>query len=318
MKVLVTGADGFVGRAMVVRLASDGVPSVAAVRKDSGAHGVQAVGVGNIGPQTNWKWALAEADRVIHLAARVHVMREQAGDPLSEFRSVNVAGTLALARQAAELGVQRFLFVSSIKVNGEATTPGRPFHADDAPAPLDPYGISKWEAERELNVLGKESGMEIVIVRPSLVYGPGVKANFEAMMRWLAKGIPLPLGAVRHNRRTLVALDNLVDLLSTCLDHPAAANQVFLAGDDEDVSTATLLERLARAMDRPARLLPVPVWMLEAGAAALGKRDVVRRLCGSLQIDIRRTREVLGWSPPLGMDQALQKAALHFMQHRSQ
>jgi nucleoside-diphosphate-sugar epimerase len=318
MKVLVTGADGFVGRAMIEKLGADGVPIVAAVRTARSLLGVRAVEVGNIGPQTNWERALTEVDRVIHLAARVHVMREHTGDPLGEFRSVNVGGTLGLARQAAEAGVQRFLFVSSIKVNGEATQPGRPFQADDAPAPLDPYGISKWEAEHELKALGEESGMEIVIVRPSLIYGPGVKANFESMMRWLAKGVPLPLGAVRHNRRTLLALDNLVDLLSSCLDHPAAANEVFLAGDDEDVSTATLLERLAQAMSRPARLLPVPVWMLEAGGAVLGKKDVVRRLCGSLQVDIRKSREMLGWSPPIGLDQALRKTAAHFMQHRVQ
>lgn len=252
--------------------------------------------------------ALGGADVVIHAAARAHVLQERAADPLAEYRRVNVDGTLALARAAAEAGVRRFVFVSSIKVNGERTAPGRAFRADDAPAPGDAYGVSKWEAEQGLCALARETGMEVVVVRPPLVYGPGAKGNFAALVRRVARGVPLPLGAVRHNRRSLVGLDNLVDLIVTCLDHPGAANQVFLAADGEDLSTADLLQRVARAMGRPARLLPVPVWVLQAAAASLGKRAVAQRLLGSLQVDGSKARELLGWAPPVSVDEGLKRS----------
>lgn len=216
-------------------------------------------------------------------------------------------GTLNLARQAAQVGVRRFVFVSSIKVNGEATQPGQAFTADDVPSPLDPYGVSKLEAEQGLREIEAQTGMEVVIVRPPLVYGPGVKANFAAMMRWVARGIPLPLGAI-HNARSMVALDNLVDLLVACLKHPAAAEQTFLVSDGEDVSTTELLRRTAQAMGKKALLLPVPASVLELGATVLGKRDVAQRLCGSLQVDIEKTRRLLGWNPPLTLEQGLKKA----------
>jgi nucleoside-diphosphate-sugar epimerase len=256
----------------------------------------------------DFRHMLAGVDAVVHLAARVHIMEERAADPLAAFRAVNTSGTLNLARQAAETGVRRFVFVSSVKVNGEETTPGSPFRHDDLPNPEDPYGISKREAEDGLLELAAQSGMDVVIVRPPLVYGPGVKANFAAMMRAVQRGLPLPLGAVTHNRRSLVALDNLVDLLITCLDHPAAANQTFLVSDGEDLSTADLLRWLGRAMNKPARLFPVPVPLLRAGAALLGKRDVARRLLGNLQIDISHTRETLGWTPPITVDEGLRRA----------
>jgi nucleoside-diphosphate-sugar epimerase len=215
---------------------------------------------------------------------------------------------LNLARQAAAAGVRRFLFVSSIKVNGEATQLGRPFTADDAPAPLDAYGISKMEAEQGLREITRQTSMEIIIIRPPLVYGPGVKANFATMMRWVKCGVPLPLGAI-HNQRSLVALDNLVDLLVTCITHPAAANQTFLVSDGEDVSTTELLRRIAQALGRPAHLFSVPVSWLELVAAGVGKPDVAQRLCGSLQVDIEKTRRLLGWTPPLNLDQGLKKVA---------
>jgi nucleoside-diphosphate-sugar epimerase len=218
-----------------------------------------------------------------------------------------VQGTIQLGRQAVELGVRRFVFVSSIKVNGEQTLPGQPFRADSTPAPVDSYGFSKHEAERELIRLGSDTGLEVVIVRPPLVYGPGVKANFASMVRWVALGIPLPLGAV-HNARSMVALDNLVDLLVTCLKHPAAAGQTFLVSDGEDVSTSELLRRTAQAMGKKACLFPVPARMLELGAALLGKRAVAQRLCGSLQVDMEKTRKLLNWTPPLTLDQGLRKA----------
>jgi nucleoside-diphosphate-sugar epimerase len=245
---------------------------------------------------------------VVHAAARVHVMNEIASDALAEFRKVNVEGTLRLAKRAAESGVKRFIFISSIKVNGESTLPGKPFKADDTPAPVDPYGISKHEAEQALRQLARETGMEVVIIRPPLVYGPGVKANFLSMLRWLNKGIPLPLGAIR-NQRSLVAIGNLVDLIITCIDHPAAANQTFLVSDGQDLSTTQLLRRLGNALGKKARLLPLPEWLLVAAAAVLRKQSVAQRICGSLQVDISKNRELLGWMPPINMDEAMRQTA---------
>lgn len=309
--ILVTGATGFIGNSLTNRLAADrsfnGV--VAAVRRlgVSWPKRVQAVQVGDLLPTTDWSMALQGVLAVVHCAARVHVMHDDATDPLKAYREVNVDGTLNLARQAAQAGVRRFVFVSSIKVNGEATQLGQFFSADDPPAPLDPYGVSKFEAEQGLRELEVQTGMEVVIVRPPLVYGPGVKANFASMMRWVARGIPLPLGAI-HNARSMVSLDNLVDLLVTCVRHPAAAGQTFLVSDGEDVSTTDLLRRTARAMGKKAHLLPVPAFALELGATLLGRRAVAQRLCGSLQVNIEKTRHVLGWNPPLTLDQGLKKA----------
>lgn len=311
-KVLVTGANGFVGRVVSVEAAARGFVVNAVTRtacRFSG--GVENTVIGNIDANTLWQQALAGQQCVVHSAARVHVMAETAGNPLEEFRRINVQGTLNLAEQAAVAGVKRFVFLSSVKVNGEATPPGIPFRPDDAPEPLDAYGISKMEAEQGLCEIASRTGMEVVIIRPPLVYGPGVKANFAAMMRWLSRGIPLPLGAI-HNGRSLVALDNLVDLILICLTHPAAANQTFLVSDDEDVSTTELLRRMGQALDSPARLIPVPAGLFKITAALLGKRDMAQRLCGSLQVDIQKTRRLLGWNPPLTLDQGLKKAAEGF------
>lgn len=315
MTVLVTGANGFVGRAVWLRLnALSDVQAVAAVRRvDSLAnHGASVVQIGELSAQTDWSRALDGTSAVVHTAARVHVMKDAATDSLAEYRRVNVEGTLSLARQAAAAGVKRFVFLSSVKVNGEATGAEKPFTADDAPAPQDAYGISKWEAEEALREIAVHTGMAVVIVRPTLVYGPGVKANFAAMLRWLARGVPLPLGAVTYNRRSLVALDNLVDLIVTCLIHPAAANQTFLVSDGEDLSTADLLKRMGLALGRPARLFPLPSALLWAGATVLGKQGVCQRLCGSLQVDISKTRQLLGWSPPVTVDEGLRQAAEGF------
>lgn len=268
--------------------------------------------VGDLEATTDWRTALDGVDSVVHLAARVHVMQDTASDPLAEFRRVNVAGTLNLARQAALAGVRRLVFVSSVKVNGEGTMPGRPYTADDVPAPLDAYGVSKHEAEVGLREIAKATGLEITIIRPVLVYGPGVGANFLAMMRWLYRGVPLPLGAI-HNRRSLIAVDNLADLILTCLDHPGAANQVFLASDGEDVSTTELLRRTAQALGKPERLLPVPVPLLNLAARLLGKQDFAQRLCGSLQVDIGKTRAMLEWTPPLSLQAGLVLAAQDFV-----
>lgn len=310
--ILVTGATGFVGSAVVRRLLADDAHGrvVVAVRRGelSWPEGVIQVQTGDLAPSTDWSAALNGVSGVVHCAARVHVMQDTATDPLDEYRRVNVQGTLNLARQATAAGVRRFVFVSSIKANGEATQPGHPFTADDVPAPLDSYGVSKVEAEQGLRELADSTGMEVVIVRPPLVYGPGVKANFAATMRWLARGVPLPLGRIQ-NARSMVARDNLVDLLVTCLRHPAAAGQTFLVSDGEDVSTTELLRRMGLAMGKPARLLPVPAAWLQLAATMLGKRDIAQRLCGSLQVDIEKTRCLLSWQPPLTLNQGLKIAA---------
>lgn len=268
--------------------------------------------VGDIDSHTDWTVALRGCSAVVHAAARVHVMRDPAADPLAEFRRVNVAGSVSLARAAARAGTKRFIFISSIKVNGEETPADRPFTADSPPQPRDAYGISKLEAEEALRALSQETGIEVVIIRPVLVYGPGVKANFRAMLRAVQRGLPLPFGAVR-NRRSLVALDTLVDLITCCLEHPAAAGQTFLVSDGEDLSTPELLRRVGEAMGRRARLLSVPVPFMEIAGRMLGKGDVVRRLCTSLVVDITKTRELLSWRPPRTVDEALRATAEAFL-----
>ncbi|WHI52442.1 SDR family oxidoreductase [Microbulbifer sp. MLAF003] len=316
-KVLLTGGSGFVGRGLLSRMSADGYRIVACSRTP-----ISELPVGVINSHfdfldgtTSWESSLIDTDVVIHLAARVHVMQDTSPDPFAEFYKVNVEGTLNLARQAAEQGVRRFIFISSIKVNGECTSGREPFLADVKAAPKDSYGISKLEAEKGLRALAVETGMEVVIIRPTLVYGPGVKANFFNMMRWLHKGIPLPFGAI-YNQRSLVALDNLVDLIVTCVCHPAAANQTFLVSDGEDLSTTGLLRRMGIALGKPARLLPVPGRLLEASAAVLGRRSLSQRLCGSLQVNIDKTRELLNWAPPVSVDQALHKTAKHFLEQQ--
>lgn len=316
MRILLTGATGFIGRGLLDRMSTQVSLEPVAVVRNFTARPSQYVAtfrVAGIDANTDWQNALERVDAVIHCAARVHVMHDTSSDSLAEFRKVNVDGTLNLARQAASAGVRRFIFISSIKVNGEGTELGKPYVADCDPAPLDPYGVSKMEAEQDLRFLASETGMEVVIIRPVLVYGPGVKANFRSMMNWLNRGVPLPLGAIR-NKRSLVALDNLVDLILTCLNHPAAANQTFLVSDGEDLSTSELLQRMGTALGKPARLLTVPPSLLETGATLLGKRAVAQRLCGSLQVDISKTRQLLGWEPPVSIDEAMRRTAKEFLQ----
>jgi UDP-glucose 4-epimerase len=315
--VFLTGATGFVGGATLSRLVAKNYTVIAALRKGANVLGnhVAKIHVDNIDGATDWQKSLVGVDVVIHSAARVHVMNDAEADPLAAFRRVNVEGTLNLARHAAAAGVRRFIFISSIKVNGEGTLQNTAYSPEDIPAPTDPYGVSKMEAEQGLRILAAETGMEVVTIRPVLVYGPGVKANFRSMMQWLDKGVPLPFGSI-HNSRSLVALDNLVDLILTCIDHPAAANQTFLVSDGEDLSTTQLLRKMAFALDRPARLLPIPSWVLGGGATLLGRKALSNRLCGSLRVDISKTRSLLGWSPPISVDDALKATAQYFRESK--
>jgi nucleoside-diphosphate-sugar epimerase len=283
-KIFVTGANDFLGSSIVTKLL-ESKQVIVGIREGCkysiSDHVVFRYPDINI--KTDWNRIINKVKVIVHTAARVHVMKDKVADPLTEFRHVNVDGTLNLARQAA--GIGRFIFISSIKVNGEMTLSQLPFKSDDAPAPCDPYGISKLEAENGLMKIARETGMEVVVLRPPLVYGPGVKANFQKMIHWLNKGVPLPLGSI-HNKWTLVALDNLVDLINTCIDHPAAANQVFLAGDDEDVSTSLLLQKIGQSLGKPARLIKVSPKFIKLGAAILGKSDTANRLLGNQQVDI--------------------------------
>ncbi len=309
--ILVTGATGFVGSALVRRLLAHEPTQilVAAVRKSPTMWPAQVlpIVVGDLLPDTDWGEAVDGVKQIVHCAARVHVMSDKSADPLAEFRLVNVEGTLNLARQAAAAGVMRFVFVSSVKVNGEQTSAGQAFTEDDVPTPQDPYGKSKHEAEQGLQQLAIDTGIEVVIIRPPLVYGPGVKANFAALMRAVRLGWPLPLGAV-NNQRSLVALDNLVDLIITCVHHPAAANETFLVSDGQDLSTALLVRGMARAAGVPARLWPVPVWALQAAGSAFGQGAALQRLCGNLQVDSTKARTLLAWVPPVSVDEGLRRA----------
>ncbi|MBJ2260072.1 UDP-glucose 4-epimerase family protein [Pseudomonas psychrophila] len=315
--ILLTGATGFVGQAVVRRLVSDGCLLTAVLRHNSSAIDKRVITsqIESLDGDTCWEDSLSGINVVIHCAARVHVMGEEVADPIAAFRKVNVEGTFNLARQAAKAGVRRFIYISSIKVNGESTSPGTLFTAFDIPAPVDPYGVSKMEAERELQALAMQTDMELVIIRPVLVYGPGVKANFLNMLSWLEKGIPLPLGAI-NNRRSLVALENLVDLISTCISHPAAANQVFLVSDGDDVSTTQLLQHASKFLSKPSLLVPVPSALLSAICYVFGRRSFAQRLCGSLQVDISHTRDLLGWKPPVSLQTALHETVKYYLESK--
>jgi len=314
MHVILTGATGFIGGAFLGAAQQRSMKIRSVVRSNEQAKRLtdaknSVVIVSSIDADTDWSEALVDVDVVVHCAARVQLMYNSTSDPLAEFRKVNVLGTLNLARQAALAGAKRFVFLSSIKVNGEETQLGDPYSAHDVPAPGDAYGASKSEAEASLRLLSLETGMEVVIIRPPLVYGPGVKGNFSNLLRWVDRGLPLPLGAVTTNRRSCVGLDNLVDLILTCIDHPNAANQTFLVSDGEDLSTTDLLRRIGRALNRPARLIPIPVSILNFALSLLGKRAIAQRLLGSLQVDISKTCALLNWMPPVSVDEGLRRAA---------
>ena len=309
MTILVTGANGFVGHALCAELDRRSNSFRGAVRAENNrVNGTDSVAIGDIGPATDWSAALSGVQTVLHLAARVHVMRDRALDPHAEFRSVNSAGTLNLARQAARAGVKRLVFISSIKVNGEYSSPGRPFRESDVPMPQDAYAVSKHEAELGLGQIADSTGLEVTVIRPPLIYGPGVQANFQSLMYAVKRGWPLPFRAIA-NSRSLVGIDNFVDFILLCTTHPRAANQTFLVSDGCDLSTSDLILRLADALMVRAHLLRVPVWALEAAGAMLGKRAVVARLCGSLQADTSHARQLLNWVAPVSVDTGLRRAA---------
>ncbi len=300
MKALVTGAAGFIGNALCKHLSAHGHQVMRAVRRDDTLSG--DILFSQIDGATDWAEALTGCDAVVHLAARVHVMDDTAQDPRALYQATNTDATLNLARQAAQTGVKRFVYISSIKVNGEGRD--TPYRETDAAAPEGAYAISKWEAEQGLQRIAADTGLEVVILRPPLVYGPGVKANFQQLLRMVERGWPLPLGAIR-NRRSFLYLGNFVDAIRLCIEHPAAAGQTFLLEDGQAVSTPELIRALSHAMGRPARLLAVPVKVLELAGTRLGKRAAVARLTGSLYVDSSAIRSRLGWTPPYTLQQGL-------------
>ena len=302
-RVLVTGANGFVGQALCPLLENAGWSVRKAVRLPQEG----CIAVGDIGPNTDWRAALDGMDAVAHLAARAHIMQDTAQDPLAIYRATNCAGTENLARQAAQAGVKRLVYISSIKVNGEYTT-DRPFRANDIPHPQDPYGVSKWEAEQALQRVASETGLEIVILRPPLIYGPGVKANFLRLMQLITRNLPLPLGLVK-NRRSLLYLGNLADSIRICLSHPAAPGKTYLLSDGDPLSTAELVRHLAAALGKPATLLPIPPSLLRLAGLLTGKRAEVARLLDSLEVDSSAIRHELDWQPPNTLEQGLAAAA---------
>ena len=305
-KILITGYSGFVGGHLLNALGTLENVNVLGRSTPPKCHRHLKA---SIDPYSDYSSVLQSVDVVVHIAARVHVMSDTAENPLEEFRLVNTAGTLNLARQAAAAGVKRFVFVSSIKVNGESTTEKQAYSALDKPIPEDAYGISKAEAEDQLFTLSKEVGMEVVIIRPALVYGVGVKANFASLMNLVSKGYPLPFGLISLNKRSLVSVINLVDLIVTCIEHPKAKNQVFLVSDDHDVSTSEMVREMSVACGKKNFQLPVPAWCYKFAGKLLKKEDVVDRLVGSLQVDISHTKETLDWAPPQSLQDGFKETA---------
>lgn len=312
MRILITGADGFLCNHLVAKLEPQ-LDLILLNRNGSKVNSKHTFLSKDISAETDYSDCLDRVDNIIHCAARVHIMNDESINPLDDFRAVNTAGTLNLAKQAVSAGVKRFIFISSIKVNGEATTIDSPFNSRNSRKPRDFYGQSKSEAEEQLLQLAEETGLEVVIIRPTLVYGPAVKANFASLMNLVSKGIPLPFGCITNNKRSLVSVNNLVDLIITCIDHPKAANQVFLVSDDHDVSTSEMVCEMAKSLNKPQWQLPIPRWCYKLAGSVFGKQDIVDRLLGSLQVDITHTKETLDWKPPQTLQEGFKETAEAFL-----
>jgi nucleoside-diphosphate-sugar epimerase len=313
--VLITGATGFLGKPLIKQLSNEFIKKnlFPVLRGGSTLYDeFSPIVVDDINSLTDWQDKLQGIDCVIHCAARVHVMNEVDEDPLEAFREVNVRGTLQLAQAAARSGVKRFIFVSSIKVNGESTTERLPYKSSEPSCPEDPYGISKSEAEDGLKELAKETGIDVVIIRPPLVYGPGVKANFAAMLKLASKGVPLPFGCITHNQRSMVYVENLISLIIECIKNPNAANQTFLISDDDDLSTKAFVQGLSKALGKSSFMLPIPNTIFSLAGTLLGKSAIIDRLCGSLQVDINHTKSTLNWQPPFSVEQGFAATAQTF------
>lgn len=308
---LVTGATGFLGSILVDELKAQqySIKSIVRSPRKSTFPNTDFIVVGSINRTTDWRKILDDVDVIVHTAARVHVMSDFSSDSLGDYKETNMFATINLAKQAVESGVKRFIYISTAKANGNSTKPGVPFRFDDVFVPIDPYGLSKYEAEVELRKIARETDMEVVIIRPPLVYGEGVKANFASLMNLVGKGFPLPFRAINSNRRSLVSVYNLVDLIKVCIDHPKAANQTFLVSDDDDLSTARMVALMAKVQGKMNLALPVPTFCFKVAGKLLGKRDMVDRLVGSLQLDIEHTKLTLSWKPPYSVEHGFKLAA---------
>nr|WP_172380558.1 SDR family oxidoreductase [Vibrio sp. Vb339] len=315
MKILLTGKSGFLGGHLLTKLHEKKYDIVSVVRSRNLSDD-NSILIPSINGDTNYSTTMLNCECVIHCAARVHVMNDSVINQLEKYRETNARGTINLARQAAIAGVKRFVYLSSIKVNGESTELNSPYTAADEHSPVDGYGLSKSEAENALIAVGKETGMDIVIIRPTLVYGPGVKANFASLLNLVSKGIPLPFGCINDNYRSLVSVTNLVDLIITCIEHPKAANQTFLVSDDHDVSTSEMVLEMAKALGKPQWQIPVPKWCYQLVGKLFSKSGVVNRLTGSLQVDINHTKETLNWTPPQSLDDGFKETAQAFLQSK--
>ncbi|MFH2047073.1 MAG: SDR family oxidoreductase [Pseudomonadota bacterium] len=308
--VLVTGANGFVGRALCAQMLIKGWDVRASVRLrnniQSLSREVEIIETGSIGPETDWVKALANVETVIHLAGRVHVMEDLSSDPLSEYRIVNTAGTERLARCAALSGARLFIFISTIKVNGEGKL--TPYNEEDIPEPQDPYGLSKWEAEEKLKLIADETGMKVVIIRAPLIYGPEVGANFLRLIKTTDMGIPLPFAGIK-NRRSMIFISNLIDIMIKCMTDNEAGQKTYLVSDGEDISTPELIRQIAKSLDKPARLFWMPLLMLRIGGLLTGKASAIERLVGSLYVDSSKIRKELNWKPPFTLEQGLKETA---------
>jgi nucleoside-diphosphate-sugar epimerase len=316
LNILITGASGFIGQRLIQDLLAHTPHQLAAITRTTNTplpQKVRPILIDTIDGETDYANHLNGFDVVIHLAARVHRIDDTGASSYPAYQATNVEGTQRLASQAAAAGAKRFIYLSSIKVNGESTHPGQSFTPDDPPQPSDPYALSKHEAECGLMSLSLSAGLEYVIIRPPLVYGPGVKANFQKLMGMVRRGLPLPLGAI-NNRRSLVSIDNLISLIRHCIDHPAAANQIFLVSDDQDLSTTELLRCLASAMNRPSRLIPFPTTLLNLTAKLFGKGEIAKRLLNNLQVDVGKTKTLLDWQPVITLDEGIRKTALSYLQ----